>query len=354
MLGDHGGHAAAAGGAVQEAYGRYPHLDGQAIEVHALGPDGAVGVAPAGGEVVGAHHHGPGGDGAPAPDVVGGGERRHPAFVVVRREPGDAADLAEGSLVEEQGDALPAGQLAPAALPYHAGFIGSRRQPVGASCCRSRMSRSTSSQGSAAVRRPGGRGPVLVRVDHRQDVAGGQLRARLERLERGDHPGAGRQDDRLHLHGADHEEGVTLDHTVAFADPELDQGAGHGALHAVVAVDQEREVGREAVAVAGRAGAPRGRPARRCGRRRRVGRRPLLQKRHGLAGRPGWRQRLHHLRGVGQPGRPRVPVADFRCRENRPQQPDVGGQAGQMEFVQGPAGPVDGGAERMRRRGTSR
>src|SRR5690606_1569996 len=102
---------------------------GELVEVEALGADGPVRVAAAGGEVVGAHDGEAAVDLAPAADVVGRGEGGDPAVLVVGGEAGHAAHLADRALVEEQVDALAAGQLAPAALADDAGVLRARGQP---------------------------------------------------------------------------------------------------------------------------------------------------------------------------------------------------------------------------------
>src|SRR5262245_14095250 len=75
-------------------------------------------------EVVGADDGGATGDPPPTSDVVRRREVGDATFVVVGGEPGDAADFAEGSRVEQQIDALAAAELAAAALPHHAGVLG--------------------------------------------------------------------------------------------------------------------------------------------------------------------------------------------------------------------------------------
>src|SRR5262249_45758085 len=94
----------------------------------ALGPDRAVGVAAAGGEVVGADDRLPSLDLAPAANVVGRGEVSDAALVVVGGEAGDAAHLAEAARIEQQVDALAAGELAAVALAHDAGIGRSRRE----------------------------------------------------------------------------------------------------------------------------------------------------------------------------------------------------------------------------------
>ncbi len=123
-VGHHGGDAAAAGGAVEQPHGRTAHGERQAVEIAALGPDRAVGVAAAGGEVVGADDGGAPLDLAPAADVVGRREVGDGAVLVVGGEAGQAAHLAEAAGIEQQVDALAAGQLAAVALADDAGILG--------------------------------------------------------------------------------------------------------------------------------------------------------------------------------------------------------------------------------------
>ena len=89
----------------------------------ALLADGAVCVAAPGSEVVGADDGGAALDPAPSADVVRRREVDDRAAVVIGGETGDAADLVEAALVQQQVDALPAGQLAAAALPHDAALL---------------------------------------------------------------------------------------------------------------------------------------------------------------------------------------------------------------------------------------
>ncbi len=86
----------------------------QPVEIQALGTDGTVGVAAPRGEVVGAHHRGAALDLAPAAHVVGRGESRDAPVVRRRRRIRRRCPPRGTSRVQQQVDALPAGQLAAA------------------------------------------------------------------------------------------------------------------------------------------------------------------------------------------------------------------------------------------------
>ena len=93
LLGHHRRDAATAGRAVEQPHRGAFELQRQPVEIAALGPDRAVGVATAGGEIVGADDGRAARDAAPATDVVGGGEVGDGAVLVVAGEAGDAAQL---------------------------------------------------------------------------------------------------------------------------------------------------------------------------------------------------------------------------------------------------------------------
>src|SRR5205814_7373251 len=69
-------------------------------------------------------------DRAPPTDVVGRREGGDAAVVVVRREAGDAPNLAEGAAVEQEVDALSARQLAALTLPDDSGLVRPRGEPL--------------------------------------------------------------------------------------------------------------------------------------------------------------------------------------------------------------------------------
>src|SRR4051794_34310807 len=116
LPGHHGGDAAPAGRAVEQADRRRPELDRQAVEVARLLADRAVGVAAARGEVVGADDARPAFDAALAADMAGWRELEHLARVVVGGKAREAADLAEAAAVEQRVDAFAARELAAVAL----------------------------------------------------------------------------------------------------------------------------------------------------------------------------------------------------------------------------------------------
>src|SRR3954453_16886537 len=72
----------------------------------ALSADRTVGMPAARGEIVGAHNDLPASNLAPAADMVGRREPRDSSILVIVSKAGEAADLAEATLVEQQVDAL--------------------------------------------------------------------------------------------------------------------------------------------------------------------------------------------------------------------------------------------------------
>src|SRR5205823_3075785 len=97
-------------------------------EITGLLADGAVGMAAAGGEIVGADDGAAVLDAAPAANVIGGRELGDVAVVVVGGEAGDGAHFAKRVLIEQEGDALVGGELAAASLADDAGVFGIGRE----------------------------------------------------------------------------------------------------------------------------------------------------------------------------------------------------------------------------------
>ena len=254
LLGHHRRHAAAAGRAVEQADRRDLQLHRQLVEVEALGADGAVGVAAARREVVGA-------DDAVRPSIVpepptwlAGRERGDAPVLVVAGEPGEAADLAERA----------------------------RRRAAG------RCARGTSAcRGRAGARRPGSSEPGAKRAAARpcssatSSSTGSHVssRGRLERRRRrrpgattattwswatespgcsGSTPatvaGARRRHDRLHLHRADDHQGVAGAHARRPRRRGRRPRAAHRARHALL-TGADVEPGCRHVRRRGRAGA---------------------------------------------------------------------------------------------------
>ena len=225
LLGHHGGDAAAARRAVEQADRGRAELDRQPVEIARLLADRAVGMAAARGEVVGADDAGAALDAALAADMAGRREFGDVAASSKRREARQAADLAEAAGIEQSVDALAAGELAAVALAHHAGIGRAGRQPLVGDRLQGRDL--VQHRCPALVRRHGRRGPGGAgrRLDDGEDlpaldrVADGQRRQGL------DHAGAGRGDGGLHLHGADDEQQVARLHRAALAHLDVDDGA---------------------------------------------------------------------------------------------------------------------------------
>ena len=283
-----------------------------------------------GGEVVGAYDRAATLDLAPAADVIGRREIGDRAVLVVGGEPGDAAHFPERAFVEQEVDALAAGELAAAALPNDAGVFGSRRESlVGQGLHRADVAQ----QG-----RPGliviVRGDALGtfgRRDHGEHLARLDVVARLQRLRGGKRACARRGDLGFHLHRADDEQGIARLHAVAFVGAHLEHGPGHRAGDGLLARGHV-EVG------SGR----RGRRARTADRGHPHDGGLLLQQCQGAVAVVGRSEQGGFL---AEERRPRVAGAHGGVLQYGLQLGDVGRQAPDVELVQGPPGPVDGGRE---------
>ncbi len=155
----------------------------------ALGADRAVRMTSARREVVGADHGRATGDLAPAADVVRRRERGDVALLVVGGEPGDAPNLAERALVEQQGDTLAARELAPAALADHPASVEPGANRDSAKCCSVPTSSRTPPPGLVAdPRRRGGAalGVVVGGCDRNHDLPGRHHVADAQGLHGGD------------------------------------------------------------------------------------------------------------------------------------------------------------------------
>ena len=316
----HRGDAAAAGGTVQHPDGRGAQGQREAIQVAALGADGAVGVTAAGGEVVGADDGAAAVDLAPAANVIGRREGGYRALLVVGGETSDAADLAEGAGIEEQIDALPAGVLAAAALTHHAGIFGPggqalERQPAhGGDVVEQRRPRRLF--GCRLARRARGR------IQHRHHLARGHAVADVERLRLGHHAGARGRHLGLHLHRAHHQERLSRLNALAGAHPHIQHRAAHWTSDRFL-TRAHRQGGRRG----GNGRRACATCAQRCGllpqQRQRAVRRRL--------GRGG-----EQLRMLLQKGGAGVPRKHRRVAEDRFELADVGGETGDVKLAERP------------------
>ena len=288
-------------------------------------------------------------------------ESGHGAVLVVGGEPGDAAHFAERARVEEQFDALPAGQLAAAALAHHTRVLRPRREPF---------------EGQAAhgghvlqQRRPRLPRRCLRRVrpgpvrgcEQRHDLSRRDRVARPEWLQRRDDAVAGRAHDRLHLHRADDEHGIPRAERIAGRGFDRDDGSRQRTRHRhVVRSRLERgERGRVRLrSPAARAVVTMAGPHRSTG---------LKQRQRAPVRRLGRSKQLRFLRQQRGPGIPRTYV---RVGQDRLELRQVGRDAGDVEFRERTAGALHGrgqgslgggradhlGEERveLRRRGVSR
>ena len=298
--------------------------------------DGAVRVAAAGGEVVGADDGGAALDPAPSADMVRRREVDDRAAVVIGGETGDAADLVEAALVQRQVDALPAGQLAAAALPDDAALLGSGRQA---------LVRQGLHRGHVLEHRrprvlgfvgPGSR-HAFGRCDGRHDLARLHRVARLQRLE-GGHPAvAGRRYGGLHLHRADDEQGLAGGDLFAVRRAHLEDRAGHRAGDGLLAgFDGEF---RGAAFAAGCVPAPLAteRPITvACCRKRVMA--PLAVAMPGVG-----REQIGVLLQQRGPG---IAGADGRVREDRLELVEVRGESADVELRNGAPHALHGGGVR--------
>ena len=240
----HRRHAAPARRAVQQANRRNAQLQRQAVEVTALGGDRAVGVAAARGEVVGADHRGAPVDLAPSTDHVGRREIRDLARLVVRREAGHAAHLAERAFVQQQPDPFAARQLPAATLAHDARVVRAGRKPlVGEPLHRRHVLQHRRPSFHVVLCGPGRRFGFrcVAGSQHHQHLAGGHAVAGMQG-QRGTHRSrARRRDDRLHLHRIDDGQRLARSHGGPHGCAELDQAARHRTLHrALGSADVER------------------------------------------------------------------------------------------------------------------
>ena len=104
----HRGDTAAARRTVEEADRWAAKIERQLIQMEAFGCDCAVGMTAARGKIVGADQRSPAFDLAPATDMIGRREARHPTVIVIIREARQAADLAKAAGIEQQSDSLAA------------------------------------------------------------------------------------------------------------------------------------------------------------------------------------------------------------------------------------------------------
>ena len=196
----------------------------------ALRPDRAVGMPAARREVIRADDRRTTVDPTAATHMVRRCERVDRSVGAVRGEPGDAADLPEAAIVEQQGDALSAVQLPPAALTNDARFRGTGRQPFRGK----RLERADIAEHG----RPGvlgrwcARGRAhrcLTRGEHDQNLAERNRITEVQLLHRRHDAGARCRHEGLHLHRVEHEERVTGVDDIARSDSNLEHGAGHRA-----------------------------------------------------------------------------------------------------------------------------
>ena len=205
LLRHHGGDAAAARRAVEQADRGRPDLDRQPVEVARLLADRAVGMAAARGEVVGADDAGTTLDAALAADMAGRRELGDLAGVVEAREAREAADLAEAAAVEQHVDALAAGELVAVALAHHAGLARARGQAL----VRDRLQRGDLVEHRRPALVPGHDRRCLCRpgrLDDGEDLPAVHGIAGRDRRHALDDAGARRADGTLHLHRRDDEQ----------------------------------------------------------------------------------------------------------------------------------------------------
>ena len=170
---------------------------------------------------------------APAADVVGGGERRDVAVFVVGREARDAAHFAECTVVEQEFDTFPAGQLAPATLSDDAGIFGAGREAfVGERLHRSDILQEwRPSVLRLVVTHTHGSG---LGLDDREHLPRLDAVACAQGLYRHYRAVAGCRHLGFHLHRANDDEGIARADVVALLDTELQHGAGHGTGHGLL------------------------------------------------------------------------------------------------------------------------
>ena len=326
LLGHHGGDAAAARRAVEQADRGRAQFDRELVEIARLVADRAVGVAAARGEVVGADDAGTALDAALAADMACRRELGDVAVLVERGEARQAADLAEAAGIEQPVDALAAGELAAVALAHHAGIGRAGRQALVGDRLQGRDLVEHRRPAFVRRHRRNGLGGAGRRLDHREDLAAVDGVAHRQRRQRGDGAGAGRRDGGLHLHGADDEQQVARFHLGAFARLDVDDRSRMRAFDGLVPGRHRQWPGWWG---AGTAAAPQARD--------------LLVEELQRS-----RFRLRGLDRLGEQRRPRVAGAELGMRQDRAQLVAVGRHADDVELVERAARAVDGGVEAAR------
>ena len=328
LLGHHGGDAAAARRAVEQADRGRSELDRQPVEITRLLADRAVGMAAARGEVVGADDAGAALEAALAADMAGRREFGDVAVVVERGEARQAADLAEAAGIEQNVDALAAGELAAVALAHHAGIGRAGRQPPVGDRLQGRDL--LEHRGPAVVRRHRRRGPGGAgrRLEDGQDLPALDRVADGERRQGLDRAGAGCGDRGLHLHGADDKQQVARLHLAARARLDVDDGARMRAFDRLVPGRHRQGTGRRRVG--GASPAPEG-----C---------DLLVEELQRARLCLWR-----VDGLGEQGGARIAGPEVGMRQDGAQLLGVGRHAHDVELVERAGEMIDRRVERARR-----
>ena len=166
-------------------------MHGECVKMTALRRDRPVRVAAPGREVVGADHRRAPLDLAEPADVVRRREIRDRPVLVVRCETGHAPHFAERALVQQEIDALAAGQLAARPLAHDSGVARPRRQPAVRQLLHGRHLTKLGSPGVLVTGRGSRDGRALVRRNHGNDLPRLDTIPHFERLERREDPSTG-------------------------------------------------------------------------------------------------------------------------------------------------------------------
>ena len=217
LLRHHRGNAPAARRAIEQSDRWRLQLKRQLVQITALAADGAVRMSAPRGKVVRADNGRASVDLSPAADVVGGREGRDPAVLVIRGEAGKTAHLTERVFIQQQGDAVPAGQFTARTLSDDAGVIGTG--------CEAGMCQLLQGFDFVEHRRPGlidisfseiARRIARIRRDLGHDLSRHDFVSHPHGLYRSDRARAWRRDRGFHLHGADDKQRIAGVYAAAF------------------------------------------------------------------------------------------------------------------------------------------